>query len=273
MVKNIYKKVKSVLFADPDLLYKEERHLANRPFYFSGTNSKAVLLIHGWTSTPYEVRRLGVYLNENGYTVSSPLLKGHGTVPKDLENVHWTDWIHDITEAYDTLKKNHKKVFVTGTSIGANLAVILAKNKPDVAGLVLMAMPYKLRFERTAIFLAKLLNAFKSYNKKYYPPTFGVSTSITRVISYQTYPIQSAIETFELIRVARNILSRISQPCFVLQSTSDHIAAKGSLEKIYEKIKSKAKKKKYVKRAYHTFISDIKNKEVFEDILNFLEEN
>jgi len=59
MVKELLKSVKGILFADPDLLYKEERHLANQPFYFEGTNGKAVLLVHGWTSTPYEVRRLG----------------------------------------------------------------------------------------------------------------------------------------------------------------------------------------------------------------------
>ncbi len=88
-VKKIINTAKSVLFADPELLYKEERHLVNQPFYFQGTNGKAVLLIHGWSSVPYEVRRLGVYLYENGYTVSGPLLSGHGTVPKDLENIKW----------------------------------------------------------------------------------------------------------------------------------------------------------------------------------------
>ena len=35
----------------------------------------------------------------------------------------------------------------------------------------------------------------------------------------------------------------------------------------------KIKKKEYVPRAYHTFISDIKNEHVFQDILEFIEEN
>ncbi|MDR3559448.1 MAG: alpha/beta fold hydrolase [Candidatus Pacebacteria bacterium] len=273
MVERLFKKVKSVLLADPELLYKEERKLANQPFYFPGENGQAVLLIHGWTSVPYEVRRLGIYLNENGYTVSGPMLRGHGTVPKDLERVKWTEWLHDVTAAYDELKKNHEKVYVIGTSIGASLAVILAKNRQDVAGMVLLAMPYKIRLERTAILLAKLSSLFRKYNKKYYPPTFGVSTTITRVISYQTYPIKSALEVFELIKISRKELPKVKQPCLLMESTSDHITARKNLDIIHKKIGSKVKEKKYIPRAYHTFISDIKNEGVFEDILNFIEEN
>jgi carboxylesterase len=270
MVKNIYKKVKSVLFANPRALYEKDQAFLNKSFYFSGTNGKAVLLIHGWTSTPYEVRRAGMFLNENGYTVSAPMLRGHGTVPKDLENVKWTDWLADITKIYDDLKKEHGKVYVGGTSLGANLTLMLAKNRPEISALILMAMPLKLRIERTVIFFGKVLGFFKKYNKKFYPPTFGHSTTITRVISYQTYPVKSALEVFELIKIARKEIGKVKQPCFMLQSTSDHIAARGNLEMIYRNIGSKLKKKKYIKRAYHTFISDIKNEGVFDEILNFI---
>jgi carboxylesterase len=272
-VKKMLKTVKSVLFADPNLLYKEEIELTNQPFYFPGINKKAVLLIHGWTSTSYELRRLGRYLNENGYSVSCPMLRGHGTVPKDLENVKWSDWITDIKKSYAELKATHEKVYVAGTSIGSCLAVILAKEKEDISGLVLMAMPYKIKFERIVNFLAKANLLFRKYNKKYYPPTFGVSTTITRLIAYQTYPIKSTLEVFELVKIARKNLRFVKQPCFIIQSGSDHVASRGSIKNIYSGISSKVKKKKLIKRAYHTFISDIKNESVFEEINKFLNEN
>jgi len=273
MVKKLYKKVKSIIIPDPELLLEKERHLVNQPFYFEGDNGKAVLLVHGWTSTPYEVRRLGVYLNENGYTASGPMLRGHGTEPKDLENVKWSDWITDIKKSYSELKTTHEKVYVAGTSIGSCLAVLLAKDKEDLAGLVLMAMPYKIKFERAASLLAKINLLFRKYNKKYYPPTFGVSTTITRLIAYQTYPIKSTLEVFELVRIARKNLKFVKQPCFIIQSGSDHVASRGSIKNIYSKISSKIKKKRLIKRAYHTFISDIKNESVFEEILDFINQN
>ena len=105
MVNKLLKSFKSILFADPQLLYKEERHLWNQSFYFPGTNGKGVLLIHGWTSTPYEIRRLGQFLNEAGYTVYGPQLRGHGTVPKNLENVKWSEWLEEARVGYRKLKK------------------------------------------------------------------------------------------------------------------------------------------------------------------------
>lgn len=273
MVKRLFKSVRSILFADPKLLYEEERHLLNKPFYFSGTNGKGVLLIHGWTSTPYEVRRLGAFLNEAGYTVYGPLLKGHGTVPKDLENVKWSDWVEDAEEGYEKLKNECEEVFVGGTSIGASVAIFLADKKKDIAGLILMATPYKIKFEKVTVFLAEVLKWIKSYNRKYYPPTFGVSTTITRLIAYRTYPIRSALETFDLIKKSRAILKNISQPCLLMQSSHDHVVSKNSIKNIYSEIGSQKKEMKYIRRAYHTFISDIKNKGVFEDILKFIQKN
>ena len=59
----------------------------------------------------------------------------------------------------------------------------------------------------------------------------------------------------------------------MMQSSVDHIVAKKSLERIYAKIGSKVKRKKYLEDAYHTFISDIKNESIFEEILDFLDKN
>jgi carboxylesterase len=273
MVNQIIKKIKSILIADPKLLFEEERALIKQNFYFKGTNGKGIILVHGWSSTAYEVRRLGKFLNEKGYTVCGPMLKGHGTKPEDLEKVKWEDWLDDLEKAYAEMKKEAGKIYIGGTSIGACLAILLAQRKKDIAGIILMATPFKIRLEKLMVFLAKLTVNIKPFNKKVYPPAFGASTTITRVISYQKYSVRSALETFKLVKEARKNLERIIQPCFLIQSASDHIVTKKSLEEIYSRIGSKIKRKKYIKKAYHTFISDIKNEYVFEDILNFIEEN
>ena len=273
LVEKAVGKAKDIIFADPKLLFEEERHLINQPFFFDGTNGKGVLLIHGWTSTAYEVRRLGKYLNEKGFTVSGPMLRGHGTKPEDLEGVKWQAWMYDLSLAFDQLKNKCDEVYIGGTSIGGNLAILLAAEKPETKGIVLMATPYKIKFEEVLAILGNILKILKPYNRKYYPPTFGSARTITRQISYQRYSIKSATEVHELLKASRKKLGQIKQPCLLIQSTHDHIIAGGSLEKIYKEINSKVKEKKYIKRAYHTFISDIKNENVFKDILNFLNEN
>lgn len=273
MVNQIIEKIKSVLFKDPLFLFEEEKAFVKQSFYFKGTNGKGVILVHGWSSTAYEVRRLGEFLNEKGYTVCGPMLKGHGTKPEDLENVRWEEWLTDLEKAYEKMEKETSRIYVGGTSVGACLALLLAQKKKNIAGLILMATPFKIRLEKLVVLFAKLTVKIKPFNKKIYPPTFGASTTITRLISYQKYSVQSALEAFGLIKEARKNLDKITQPSFLIQSASDHIVTKKSLEEIYSRISSKIKRKRYVKKAYHTFISDIKNEYVFEDILKFIEEN
>ncbi|MEI7891048.1 MAG: alpha/beta fold hydrolase [bacterium] len=265
---------KNIIFADPKLMYEHDKKLIDQSFFFNGSNKKGVLLVHGWTSTPYEVRRLGKYLNENGYTTMGIKLAGHGTVSSDLEKVIWQDWLENVRVGYFELKKTCDQVYIAGTSIGGDLALIFAEQQRDVSGLILMATPYQLRFEKIGmLFVQILLKMKKKYRKKFYPPTFGLSTTITRLISYQTYPTKSLLQAFEVVCQMRKNISNIVVPVLIMQSTHDHIIQKNSMENIFNKISSKVKKKIYIKKAYHTFISDIKNEHIFEDILNFIEKN
>jgi len=260
-------------FGDPESLYEKERHLIDQPFFFEGTNGKAVLLVHGWTAVPYELRRLGTYLNENGYAVSGPVLKGHATVPEDLADVKWEDWLKSVEDAYSELADKYAKVHIIGTSIGAVLAMMVARDKKAISSLTLMAMPYKLRMEKFLFFVLRAIAPFKKYAQKAYPPSFGFSENITRRTAYRRYPIASVLEVFRLVRYAREKLPEVTQPSFIMQSEIDNIIDRKSADEIYACIGSKIKRKKHIKRAYHTFISDIRNEHVFEEILGFIEEN
>ncbi len=272
--KKILSEVEKPLYEDPKSLFEDEKHLINKPFFFEGTNGKGVLLVHGWTSTPYEIRRLGKFLNSKGYTVLGILLSGHGTQSIDLEKVSWHDWVDDVERGYQQLKEKCSKVYVGGTSIGATLAMILAQKIAKIDGLILMATPYKMRLERTTKFFAHLFLFFgRKYHKKFYPPSFGSSGIVTRVVSYQVFPIKSVLDAIGATQAARRNVHLISQPVLAMQSTHDHIVTASSLEQIYQKTRSQIKIKRYIDRAYHTFIADINNEHVFDDILDFLEKN
>lgn len=272
--KEILSEVTEPLYEDPKAVFEGEKHLAKEAFLFEGTNGKGVLLVHGWTSTPYEVRRLGAFLHKKGYTVYGLLLRGHGTDPGELENFGWNHWIEDIEKGYKILSERCNKVYIAGTSIGAALTIILAKKIPQISGLILMATPFKMRLEFFMSLFAHLFLLFgKTYYKKFYPPSFGSSGMVTRLVSYQTFPVKSVLDAIKITREARRNIQSVIQPCLVMQSTHDHIVTADSLECIYGKISSKIKKKKYIEKAYHTFVADIKNEHVFLDILDFLENN
>lgn len=96
-----------------------------RPYHHSGSRD-AILLIHGFTSTPQSVLPLARHFSDLGYTVDVPLLPGHGTTTKDLGATPWTAWLDTVTWSYSMLRERSDTVSVAGQSLGGALALLLA---------------------------------------------------------------------------------------------------------------------------------------------------
>lgn len=89
---------------------------------FMDKNSEiGVLMIHGFSSTSRQFLELSEYLSARGFTVSAPLIAGHGTCPEDLAKTNPEDWKNSVKEAYVQLKQSVKKVVIIGNSFGSNL--------------------------------------------------------------------------------------------------------------------------------------------------------
>ena len=99
-------------------------------FLLDGKNNKAVLLLHGYTGAPSEMRPLGDYLHALGYTVSCVRLPGHGTSIKDLEATTATDWYGAAEAECLELLARFDSVYVAGLSMGGLLAMKLAAKLP-----------------------------------------------------------------------------------------------------------------------------------------------
>lgn len=253
--------------------YHEDINVVNKPFHFKGMGDVCVMLIHGWTSTPYEMRILGEELHREGIGVDAPLLSGHGTRPQDLENVTWDQWVNDVNRAYKRLRKQYARVYVGGMSMGGNLALHVAKQNPDVSGLILMSTPYKMRYEKFGIMMAHMTKWIFSYKRKYYPRGLQAQPSITQLISYQKYPISSAFEAYTTIKKSLQDIHTITQPVFLIQPAHDHLVARESIHKIFYKIGSQKKEKRLIKKASHNFMGNGKHRDVFRDVVRFVTEN
>src|SRR5206468_3671042 len=72
--------------------------LTDRGFTLAGGN-KGVLLIHGLTGAPAEVRFLAKRLNRQGFTVHAPNLVGHAS-EDELLSTPWRDWYAGVRAAY-----------------------------------------------------------------------------------------------------------------------------------------------------------------------------
>jgi pimeloyl-ACP methyl ester carboxylesterase len=109
-----------------------------------GRHAKAALLIHDLGGTPYEMRDLGRALVERCYLVRAILLPGHGTVPGDLLETEYRQWIEATRRGVASFEGEAEQVVLVGFGLGATLAVHHAlsappESDPALGGLVLLA--------------------------------------------------------------------------------------------------------------------------------------
>ena len=151
-------------------------HLAGDSF-FEKRSSRGILLIHGFTATTNSVRQLASRLGELDWTISAPLLLGHGESLEKLSTTKWRDWATQVELCWHQLNDHCDESFIAGESAGGLLALWLAclqTIRPK--GLVLVAPALKLNlpnWKRQLILLLSLFN-LSSYQ---YPLGSGVNYS------------------------------------------------------------------------------------------------
>ena len=106
-------------------------------FSLKGDNGKTVILIHGLTGTPNEMRFIANYLNKRGYTVICPKLAYHGESIWLLKRMRWQDFYESVRKVILSGEASGSAgpIYVSGLSMGALLALLLAEEFPDrIAG-------------------------------------------------------------------------------------------------------------------------------------------
>jgi len=223
-----------------------------------------VLLSHGYTATTAEVRLLAGRLHEQGYTVTGPLLPGHGTTPAQMNRCRWQDWAQAMTQAYESIKLQCKQVFVGGESMGALLALYLAVQQPEVAGILTYSPA--LRIPRRPLVLSQLLWRFVPYVPK---------KDIDKLNpNWQGYPVNPVPALVQLIKLQREIdrhLPHIQQPLLIVQGRLDvDIDLKG-VDLLYHNIGSPVKELHWLENSAHVVILEDELEQVVELTINFME--
>ncbi|CEN25371.1 alpha/beta hydrolase [Paraclostridium sordellii] len=233
-------------------------------------NEIGCLLIHGFTSTPAEMYPLAKFLNNNGYTVYSILLSGHGTNHDELLKVSYIDWYNDVEKAYEELLFECEEVVVIGHSMGGLLALMLASNY-HVDKLICLACA--LKPNNRWVKYTGILKYFKKYTEWKNTNNYIDDDYRKYKLNYNVFPIHSVYQLYLASRAASSCLKGINSDTLIIQDKNDSQVKKESAYALYNGIASKNKELVWIEKGTHSLTLGPKHEEVFEQILEFIKSN
>lgn len=134
--------------------------MAKSIIHKQGSNT-AILLVHGFPTTPAMYTYSAKRFKEAGFDVFSPLMPGFGTNPKDLEQTTFTQWFGYLCRYYEDLRSKYITVYVLGTSMGGlmtlKLGELYCNTEKEPNKLVTIAAPVVYNSFREGIFTDKRL--------------------------------------------------------------------------------------------------------------------
>lgn len=203
-----------------------------------------VVLVHGFLSSPAELKGLGQRLADLGHPVLGIRLKGHGTSPWDLRERGWEDWLASVRRGYEIMSHLTGEVLVLGFATGATMTLHLAAtNPPRLKGVIAVSAPLKFRLRNLTF--APLIHGLNKLSEWAYVQD-GIKPFQTRepehpTIDYRHMPVRGLVELRKAADELERRLPDIGCPAAILHGTDDPIADPESAQFIHRRLGSAEK--------------------------------
>jgi len=117
-----------------------------------GAEKVGVLLLHGLTGMPDEMRPVMRHMKKLGYQVEVPVLPGHGGTHKELLAKNWQEWLEASRQGAKKLRaQGCDQIFAAGLSMGAILSALLSLEE-DLSGIVMLSPTLHYDMHSNALF-------------------------------------------------------------------------------------------------------------------------
>jgi carboxylesterase len=240
------------------------------PFRFDG-DRRGLLLVHGFTGTPYEMRLCGEAFAKKGYSVVGPRLAGHGAGAAALAATSWPDWYATVEKSFDELRARCDKVFVCGLSLGGLLTLELARRRKDqVSAIAVLAVPLWLpRIVRDGI---RAVMRF-SIGQRVVLPKFGGSDIADdemrkRNPTGRGFPLRAVASLIDCSEHVQQGLSEVDRPAFVAHARRDRTAPFACMEALVRALRGPVEEM-VLERSRHVITLDLERVPLFHRIDQF----
>lgn len=257
-------------------------------FAILNKNKKAVLLLHGLTGTPLELRWVARDFSKAGYDVYFPILPGHCSSMEELKKTKWQDLYTFTKNFYLDLKAKYNEVFVAGLCVGGMLALVLGIEFQDIDGVASWSpvmdidgwaipwykflLPLGLYTPLKHIYYWKEKEPYgiknESMRKKIMSMMFSEKTEM---MAYDKIPAYIILELKKMSRYIKKHISYLKAPLIIIHSKEDDLSSIKGAKFIYEKTSSVFKKFIELSDSYHIITMDNEKAIVSKETINFFE--
>lgn len=269
----------------------------NFDFFLKGSNGKAVLLIHGITGTPSEMRYLGKRLHKAGFSVLCNTLPRHCGSLAELKRVTWKEIESACAKDLKSLKNEYTQVFAGGLSMGALMSVHLAYQNPSaVSGIIalaptifydgwavpkhkiLMDALWHVPFLRNKIDIKEswpygLKNEYlrAGIERFYRNAKASGNDEKTALFGSPFFPMCCLYQHHLLTKVVKKELPRVRTPVILIHAREDDMTSLKNAQYIYKHIASPDKKLIILDDSYHMITIDKQKDKVASEVIKFLQ--
>ncbi len=260
-----------------------------RPFVLRAADEepRAVLLVHGFTGSPYELHLLGQHLHGRGLHCAAPLLAGHHASLEALRKTRWPDWLASaeaaLHELWQLVAKNtgRPRLSVIGLSMGGLLALELgrrypavpapaSKDKPAISVLGVLAAPLFLPPAQTRAI--RRLSRLPGLKRLAIPKLFGADLRERNrprpPLRPRGMPLQCLDSLLDLMVEVRSHLGEVRQPALLSHGVQDHTAPFASMAAIAAGLATppEALRCLALPRSYHLVPLDVERELLFDEV-------
>lgn len=250
-------------------------------------NSHAVLLLHGLSSSPLELRFLARLLADEGFIVHTPTLSGYSAGSGHEKMEHWID---SAVAEFDTLAARYRHVSVCGLSMGATLAAAVAHERPAVRAMLLLsitlnydgwAIPWY-RFLLDYVYYTPLRSRYRYREREPY----GLRNEALRLkiaramqknqiseVGPASISLPALHEATRLARSVRRKLKNISADCLLIHAIDDETSSPHNARFVSANVGASFMRTIWLDDSYHMITSDNEREAVARECALFLRES
>ena len=251
----------------------------------STKTNTAVLLFHGMTGSPFELKKYGQYLYSQGFDVYAYCLPGHGDYSFQIKSVKYTDWLDSAYLQFEKFSIRYENLFVGGLCLGAVLCLAIAeKYQAKVSGVIALSTTLFLDGWRMPWYSFLMPVGLSTIIRYYYAypecEPYGIKNIKTRKliqrllekseVGLDNFPMTCIYELLKLSKHVRRKLIKVVAPVLLIHSLEDDLTSKKSAEVVYANISSIKKEIILLNDSYHMVLYDNEKDFVYESSCLFI---